>query len=209
MRLAALALTAVVALLLFSTGAAFAAKANCSHEDPCLGSSEGDRIKGTDGDDRIMARSGKDFVDGRAGSDVVHGESGSDGDEFAAGGLFGDSPGAKSKSARDGDDRVYGDGGSDMLYGFGGSDVLVGGGRADYIFAQEHRTRMNPPYVVHSRNPGTDVVRAGRGGDHIEATDAHRDIIDCGGGKDAVWFDKKLDMVADNCELRNVFHSEG
>ncbi|MBA2712804.1 MAG: hypothetical protein H0U55_04515 [Rubrobacteraceae bacterium] len=137
MRLAASALTAVVALLLFSESAAFATKAGCVHDKPCIGSSAGDRIMGTNGDDRIMARGGRDLVDARGGSDVVHGEASSDGDEYASGGLFGDSPKAAGNSRRDGDDRVYGDGGRDMLYGFGGSDVLVGGGEADYIFAVE------------------------------------------------------------------------
>jgi hypothetical protein len=209
MRLAALALTAVVALLLFSAGIAFAAKAGCDHDEPCFGSSTGDRIMGTNGEDRIMARSGRDYVDARGGSDVVHGESGSDGDEYAAGGLFGDSPGATGNSGRDGNDKVYGGGGRDMLYGFGGSDMLVGGGKADYIFAAEFRTRMGRPYVVRSENPGMDFVKGGLGGDHIESKDGHRDIIDCGGGKDAVWFDEGLDIVSPNCELRNIIHSEG
>ncbi|MBA2712803.1 MAG: hypothetical protein H0U55_04510 [Rubrobacteraceae bacterium] len=52
-------------------------------------------------------------------------------------------------------------------------------------------------------------MRAGAGGDHIESEDGRRDIIDCGGGKDAVWFDKGLDMVSPNCELKNIIHSEG
>jgi Ca2+-binding RTX toxin-like protein len=209
MRLAALALTAVMALLLFSAGVAFAAKAGCDHDRPCFGSSTGDRIMGTNAEDRIMARSGRDYVDARGGSDVVHGESGSDGDEYAAGGLFGDSPGATGNSDRDGNDKVYGGGGRDMLYGFGGSDVLVGGGNADYIFAAEFRTRMTRPYVVRSESPGMDFVKGGLGGDHIESKDGRMDIIDCGGGKDAVWFDEGLDIVSPDCELRNIIHSEG
>ncbi len=164
---------------------------------------------GTNGDDTILARGGRDFVDGRGGSDVVHGDAGSDGDEYAAGGLFGDSPGATGNSDRDGNDRIYGDGGRDMLYGFGGSDVLIGGGKADYIFALEYRIRMGRPAVARSNNPGTDTVRAGSGGDHIEAVDGRRDVIDCGGGKDAVWFDEGLGEVSRNCELKNITHSEG
>jgi hypothetical protein len=35
------------------------------------------------------------------------------------------------------------------------------------------------------------------------------DVIDCGGGKDAVWFDEGLDIVSPNCEFRNIIHSEG
>ena len=207
MRLAAL--TAAMALLLFSASVALAAKDGCGHDGPCLGSSTGDRIMGTNGEDRIMARSGPDYVDARGGSDVVQGESGSDGDEYAAGGLFGDSPGATANSGRDGNDRLYGGGGRDMLYGFGGSDTLVGGGNADYIFAEEFRTRMGRPYVARSENPGMDFVRGGSGGDHIQSVDGRMDVIDCGGGKDAVWFDEGLDIVSPNCELRNIIHSEG
>lgn len=209
MRLAALALTAAVALLLFFAGAAFAVKAGCVQDRPCFGSSTGDRIVGTNGDDTIMAQSGRDFVNARSGSDIVYGGSGSDGDEYAAGGLFGDSPGTKGNSGRDGDDRIYGGAGRDMLYGFGGSDVLIGGGKADYIFAVEYRIRMGRPAVARSKNPGIDIVRAGSGGDHIEAVDGRRDVIDCGGGKDAVWFDEGLDKVSRNCELKNIIHSEG
>ncbi len=207
MRLAAL--TAAMALLLFSASVALAAKDECGHDGPCLGSSTGDRIMGTNGEDRIMARSGRDYVDARGGSDVVQGESGSDGDEYAAGGLFGDSPGATANSGRDGNDRLYGGGGRDMLYGFGGSDTLVGGGNDDYIFVEEFRTRMGRPYVAGSENPGMDFVRGGSGGDHIQSVDGRMDIIDCGGGKDAVWFDEGLDIVSPTCELRNIIHSEG
>ena len=46
-----------------------------------------------------------------------------------------------------------------------------------------------------------------RGYDRIEAADDRRDVIDCGGGKDAVWFDERLDTVSADCELRNVIHS--
>jgi Ca2+-binding RTX toxin-like protein len=207
MRLAAL--TAAMALLLFSASVALAAKDECGHDGPCLGSSTGDRIMGTNGEDRLMARSGRDYVDACGGSDVVHGESGSDGDEYAAGGLFGDSPGATANSGRDGNDRLYGGGGRDMLYGFGGSDTLVGGGNDDYIFVEEFRTRMGRPYVAGSENPGMDFVRGGSGGDHIQSVDGRMDVIDCGGGKDAVWFDEGLDIVSPTCELRNIIHSEG
>jgi hypothetical protein len=209
MRLATLALTLAVILFLFSASAAFAAKAGCVHGTPCFGTGTDDHLMGTNGDDEILARSGRDFVDARGGSDVVHGGPGAAGDEYAPGGLFGDSPGMKTNSRRDGDDRIYGEDGRDVLYGFGGSDRLVGGGKADYIFAQEFRTRMGRPGVARSRNPGTDIVSAGPGGDHIEAVDGRRDVTDCGGDKDAVWFDKGLDVVSANCELENIIHSGG
>jgi Ca2+-binding RTX toxin-like protein len=194
----------VAALLLgFSAGGASAAKYECVHDRPCMGSGADDHLRGTGGDDRILARGGRDFVDARGGSDTVFGGTGADGGEFAAGGLFGDSPHMSADSSRDGNDALHGGDGRDMLYGFGGRDTLLGGGGADYIMAGEYRTSIGRPGVATSRNPGVDVVTAGPGEDHIEAVDRHRDVIDCGDGVDAVWFDKKLDVVSPNCERKN------
>ena len=207
MRLTALALTVAAMLLLFSAAAASAVTAGCVIGKVCYGTRIDDRLTGTNGDDEIFALSGRDFVNARGGSDVVHGGSGADGDEYSFGGLFGDSPGMSVNSSRDGDDRIYGGDGPDTLYGFGGSDLLVGGDDTDYIFAEEFRTRLGHPGLARSTNPGMDTVRAGAGGDHIEAVDGRRDVIDCGGGEDAVWFDERLDTVSPDCELRNIIHS--
>lgn len=209
MRLATPALTVAVLLFLFSAGAAFAAAAGCVHGKPCFGTGKDDRMTGSNGNDKILARSGRDFVDGRGGSDVLRGGPGDDGDVYGPGGLFGDSPRMSANSVRDGNDRIYGDDGRDSLYGFGGSDLLFGGGGVDYILAGEFRAGMGRPGVATSRNPGVDIVSAGAGGDHIEAIDRRRDVIDCGGGKDAVWFDEGLDVVSPNCELENIIHSGG
>jgi Ca2+-binding RTX toxin-like protein len=209
MRLTALALTVAAILLLFSAAAASAVTAGCVIGEVCYGTRIDDRLTGTNADDEILARGGPDFVNARGGSDVVHGGSGADGDEYSFGGLFGDSPGMSVNSGRDGDDRIYGGDGPDTLYGFGGSDLLVGGDDADYIFAEEFRTRLGHPGIARSTNPGIDTVSAGAGGDHIEAVDGRRDVIDCGGGKDAVWFDERLDTVSPDCELRNIIHSGG
>ncbi len=209
MRLAALALTVAAIFVSFSTAAAFAVTAGCVVGKPCYGTRIDDRLTGTGGDDEILALGGRDFVDASGGSDVVHGGSGADGDEYVAGGLYGDSPGMSVNSGRDGDDRIYGGEGRDTLYGFGGSDLLGGGGGTDYIFAEEYRSRLGYPGVARSKNPGVDSVSGGGGGDHIEAVDGHRDVIDCGSGKDAVWFDKGLDTVSADCELRNIIHSGG
>jgi Ca2+-binding RTX toxin-like protein len=204
MRLATPVLLVAALLFVFPAGTAFAAKGGCMHDKPCLGSGTDDRLTGTDGNDRILARGGRDFVDARGGSDTVFGGPGADGDEFVAGGLFGDSPKMSADSSRDGNDMLYGGDGRDLLYGFGGSDLLVGGGGVDYILAGEFRTGMGRPGFATSRNPGVDIVSAGARGDHIEAIDRRRDIIDCGGGDDAVWFDVGLDAVSPNCERKNV-----
>jgi Ca2+-binding RTX toxin-like protein len=203
MRLAAPVLMVAALILGFPAGAAFAARDECVPGSTCMGSGTDDHLKGTRGEDRILARGGRDFVDARGGSDTVFGGGGADGDEFVAGGLFGDSPKMSADSNHDGNDTLYGGDGRDLLYGFGGSDVLSGGSGADYIMAGEYRTGRSHPGVATSRNPGVDMVTAGDGADHIEAVDRHRDIIDCGDGVDAVWFDVKLDVVSSNCERRN------
>ena len=208
MRLAAPAFLVAVLLVVFTAGVVSAATAACVHGKPCFGTLADDHLRGTDDHDEIFARGGRDFVDARAGSDVVYGGPGHDGDEYAPGGLFGDSPKMSADSNHDGNDKVYGSGGRDVLYGFGGSDLLVGGGGVDYIMAGEFRTATSRPGVTTSKNPGVDTVSAGAGGDHIETVDRRKDVIDCGGGKDAVWFDVGLDVVHPNCERKNfVFGS--
>ena len=203
MRLATPVLVVAALLFVFPAGAAFAANGGCMRDKPCFGSDADDHLTGTSGTDRILARGGRDFVDARGGSDTVLGGLGADGDEFVPGGLFGDSPKMSANSSRDGNDKLYGGGGRDSLYGFGGSDLLVGGGGVDYILAGEFRMSMARPGVATSKNPGVDIISAGPQGDHIEAIDRHRDIIHCGGGDDAVWFDVGLDVVSPNCERKN------
>ena len=209
MRLATPVLMVAAMLFVFLEGAAFAASGECIQDKPCFGSSTDDRLKGTGGADKILARGGRDFVNARGGSDTVLGGRGADGDMFAPGGLFGDSPKMSANSSRDGNDMLYGGEGRDSLYGFGGSDVLVGGDGEDYILAGEFRWSMGRPGVATSKNPGVDIINAGAQGDHVEAVDRRRDIIDCGGGEDAVWFDVGLDVVSPNCERKNFIFGQG
>jgi hypothetical protein len=55
-----------------------------------------------------------------------------------------------------------------------------------------------------SDNPGKDTVRGSRGQDFIDAEDGVFETIFFGrGDEDEVFFDKGLDVVADNCELQN------
>ena len=203
MRLATPAVLVVALLILLPASAALGERAQCIQGKRCFGTVTDDHITGTKGNDEILARGGMDFVDARGGSDLVRGGHGADGDEYAPGGLFGDSPRMSADSRRDGNDKLFGGAGRDSLYGFGGSDVLVGGGGMDYILAGEFRTGMGRPGVATSKKPGVDTVSAGAGGDHIEAIDQRRDVIDCGDGKDAVWFDEGRDVVSRNCEVRN------
>jgi Ca2+-binding RTX toxin-like protein len=209
MRLTALALTVAAMLLLFSASAVYAVTAGCVPGKICYGTRIDDRLTGTNRDDEILAEGGRDFVNARGGSDVVHGGTGADGGEFSRGGLMGDSPAISVNSRRDGDDKILGGDGRDTMYGLGGDDLLVGGAASDYIFAEEFRTRFGRPGFARSRNPGVDTVNAAGGGDHIEAVDGRRDVIACGSGKDAVWFDERLDTVSADCELKNIIHSGG
>ena len=209
MRLTALALTVAAMLLLFSASAVYAVTAGCVVGKICYGTRIDDRLTGTNEDDEVIAKGGRDFVNARGGSDVVRGGTGNDGGEFNHGGLMGDSPAMSVNSRRDGDDVVYGGDGRDTIYGFGGEDLLGGGGASDYIFAEEFRTRFGRPGFARSKNPGKDTVNSGGGGDHVEAVDGHRDVISCGSGKDAVWFDEGLDTVSSDCELKNIIHSGG
>jgi Ca2+-binding RTX toxin-like protein len=89
-----------------------------------------------------------------------------------------------------GSDRIYGRGGNDNVYGGGGSDLMVGGPGGDSISALE----------TAGQAPGRDTVKAGGGNDYVQGTDKYKDAIDCGPGRDTVYYDKGLDTVK-NCEL--------
>jgi len=66
---------------------------------------------------------------------------------------------------------------------------MLGGGGVDFLRADD---------------AGLDSVSAGSGDDVIEAhDDAGTDTIDCGDGTDTVDFDAGVDVVADNCEIRD------
>ncbi len=89
-----------------------------------------------------------------------------------------------------GNDEIRGSGGGDSIYGGGGSDLLVGGSGRDDISALET-----------IGGPGNDTIRAGGGNDRISATDDYKDKINCGSGRDTVYYDKGRDTVDENCEL--------
>ena len=100
------------------------------------------------------------------------------------------------------EDTVYGRGGGDRIYGYGDDDRLKGGPGADGIYGGSGDNRMKA-------GSGADEVYGGAGdeilrGSTIEQTDdGVRDILDCGGGLDTVYFVPGQDQVADNCEIKN------
>src|SRR5215211_5995880 len=91
-----------------------------------------------------------------------------------------------------GDDWAIGMGSHDSLYGQRGDDTLKGGHGADQLYGYY----------------GDDKLVGGDGNDTINAHDDNHstagveDVIDCGSGRDIVFFDKGFDKVLDNCEVK-------
>ncbi|MCW2991937.1 MAG: hypothetical protein JWM73_2531 [Solirubrobacterales bacterium] len=73
------------------------------------------------------------------------------------------------------DDVLVGTGIEDDISGQGGDDQLGGGGGADDI----------------SGGGGTDTITGGAGNDAIGVRDHHRDVVDCGKGRDSVTADRR------------------
>jgi Ca2+-binding RTX toxin-like protein len=164
------------AALMVASGVAWAATVDCRVGVFCEGTDEPDELIGTNQRDVISGLQDDDLLVGFMRADE----------------MYGDNPEAEGDgTSTDGDDELIGYRGRDTLSGFGGSDYLRGGRGADLIDATEQ-----------SNNPGKDTVRGSRGQDSIDAVDGFKDTIFCGRGVDEVFFDKGLDVVAENCELR-------
>lgn len=82
---------------------------------------------------------------------------------------------------RRGDDLLKGDQGNDEVYGQSGDDRPKGGFGKDRVFG----------------GPGNDLVRGGR---HNQTDDGVRDFLDCGDGKDTVYYTPGVDVIKD-CEV--------
>lgn len=196
--------------------------------DDVLTGSGGDSLLGRDGDDELTAADdtghleggdgadslrGGDYLDGGSGDDVLRGGprarylDGGDGDDQLFGGLGTSSPSSAEirvyLEGGLGDDvlearsvRTYLDGGdtaadpeandgADTLRGGPGADVLEGG--------------TGPDLLIGGR--GRDVYLGGEGDDVIEGDDGRRDErFDCGGGEDAVRYDRAADRAVDRVE---------
>jgi hypothetical protein len=171
------AMTLMGAALLLVAGVAWAATVDCKVGVFCEGTDEPDELIGTNKADVMGGLQDDDRLVGFRSADE----------------MYGDNPEAgRDDTSTDGDDELIGYRGHDTLLGFGGSDYLRGGRGDDLIEATEE-----------SDNPGEDTVRGSRGQDFIVAVDGFKDKIFCGrGDEDEVFFDKGLDVVADNCELQ-------
>jgi len=197
MRKTILVLASVALAMLVAGGVAFAATIG-----PCPGywiiSNGGDLGEwcwGTPEADTINAGPLPNHILALAGNDTVYagGDDGPQGD-YVEGGV--------------GSDRIYGGPGSDALY--------PGGDRFD-------RTDSSDDYVHGGR--GTDFIRGGyaqggvdriygeRANDTIKAaqrqpqpTPVTKEIIDCGAGNnDVVNFDRGVDVVRANCEVKRGY----
>ena len=159
------------------------------------GTAGSDQLRGTARADTVHARAGNDIVWSLRGGDTVYGGPGVDrletgpGGDLAFGGL--------------GDDQVFGGPGDDGLSGAGDGDghydpadldVLYGGPGRDFLTAADRMVAGDGADFIEVFGPGTNVVSAGRGNDHIqtydsdggEAEPAERDLIRCGEGFDTV-----------------------
>ena len=186
-RKAIVLLTTMAMVLVLGSGAALAATAiNCPN-DPTNGSpSTYLYCNGTAGADTMTGSELADYMLGMGGADTMHGNGGSD---F----LKGD----------DGSDHIYGDAGNDVFLIGGANDAsddyVHGGSGADHLYGG-----FAPG--------GVDRVYGEGANDTIDASQRHnffgpvtKEIIDCGAGaSDEVYFDKGLDVVATNCEIKHA-----
>jgi Ca2+-binding RTX toxin-like protein len=121
---------------------------------------------------------------GREGQDTIHLRSGEDQVDAGAG-----------------SDTLFGEGAHDSLSGGGGVNLYFGGPGPDRIVANTEATETGPQ----GAGAAGEEIHGGTGGDLIFANDGLKDIIDCGGGSDAVANDP-IDEVAANCEVHDPFN---
>lgn len=120
-----------------------------------------------------------DRLFGGAGRDVLNGLQG---DDCLDGGS-----GADQLAGSSGNDRLFGGDGNDRLNGGFGADLLVGGAGNDRLDGSDRR----------------DEFVAGEGNDVVFAVDGIAERIDCGPGRDTVYFDPE-DTIVDCERLHQV-----
>jgi len=190
-RRAIVLLTTMAVVLVVGSGVALAATTiNCPNDTSqgspstylyCYGTSMADTMFGSELADAMYGLGGADTMHGNNGSDYLVGDNGSDhiyGDAGNDVWLFG---GGNDATPDTSDDYVHGGSGDDHLFGGfaqGGVDRLYGEGGNDYIDASQRHNFFSP---------------------------VTKEIIDCGvGASDEVYFDKGLDVVATNCEIKHA-----
>jgi Ca2+-binding RTX toxin-like protein len=171
-----------LAALVLASGVALAKDIKCRGTTSCFGTSRADTMTGTRADNQMFGEADGDTMVGKRGADYLRGDRGADildgngaGEQLLWGGGF-DAGGN------------YDDRSDDVLNGETGDDNIVGG------FAKS----------------GVDDLHGGRGDDTINAAQRNsgtgavvtKEIIDCGPGRDVVFYDKGKDEVK-NCEIKN------
>jgi Ca2+-binding RTX toxin-like protein len=197
MRRTILLMATMTLTVLVVGGIAYAATITCDGAgdqqpapEDCRGTDQADSITGTSSGEFIDARAGDDTVDARAGDDVVFGREGQDTIHLRSG--------EDQVDAGAGSDTLFGEGAHDSLSGGGGVNLYFGGPGPDRIVANTEATETGPQ----GAGAAGEEIHGGTGGDLIFANDGLKDIIDCGGGSDAVANDP-IDEVAANCEVHD------
>jgi Ca2+-binding RTX toxin-like protein len=185
-RRAIVLLTTMAVVLVVGSGVALAATIQCVVGTTCLGTTAADTMSGTDLGDFMFGKAGADTMHGSGAGDTLQGDKGSDhiyggsGDDIS---LWGGALTATNTNPDDSADYVHGGRGNDTIYGGlaqGGVDRLYGEGGNDIIdSSQRHQEDFKP---------------------------VTKEIIDCGAGtQDVVNFDKGVDVVATNCEIKHRY----
>jgi Ca2+-binding RTX toxin-like protein len=120
---------------------------------------------------------GEDYMQGGAGVDTMYGGVGND-----------------SLDGGDGNDVVRGEGGANMMDGGAGTDDLYGGLSSDVFFGDAGQDDI-------VADGGNDKIYTGS---HERRKDRARDTVNCGAGKDTVYFEKGVDAINKNCEVRRA-----
>ena len=187
-RKAIVLLSTMAVVLVVGSGVALAATTiNCPNDTSqgspstylyCNGTAGANTMSGSELADYMIGMGGADTMHGNGGSDYVVGDNGSDhiyGDAGNDKFLFGGDDGAN-------DDYVHGGSGDDRLFGgfaLGGVDRVYGEGGNDTIDAAQRNGSVSP---------------------------VTKEIIDCGAGaSDEVYFDKGVDVVSTNCEIKHAY----
>jgi hypothetical protein len=109
-------------------------------------------------------------------------------------------PGNDTLSGAPGNDNISGGRGNDILSGGRGNDILSGGPGNDILSGGRGNDVISGGRGndVISGGPGKDILSGGPGNDTIHARDGHRDVVDCGPGRDVAFVDT-VDLVR-GCE---------
>jgi RTX calcium-binding nonapeptide repeat (4 copies) len=185
-------LGAVVAVaLILGTGAVALADAiTCKAGTDCRGTNRADTLTGSPGMDMMFGRAGGDLLKGNAGRDEMEGGLGAD---RVLGGFGNDEVVWGGEQRRSSSSFTYPDKSGDIAAGGRGGDRVYGGfgqGGVDRVYG----------------NRGNDTIIVAQRGFTKGDVKVTREVVDCGRGEDTVYRDRRLDVIANNCEhKRNGF----